>query len=65
VADVAQSARVARCPRRVGPEIAMEAGFGNATQPWDVAIGHPLTAQIQGLHPHLHPRVGMMKPPIL
>jgi hypothetical protein len=45
-------------------QIAMEARFGNAAQPKDVTIGDLLTSQVNGLHPHLHPRVGMMKAPI-
>jgi hypothetical protein len=48
----------------IGEEMAMEAGFGDATQPQDVAIGRPWTAQIEGFHVHRHPRIGMMKPPI-
>jgi hypothetical protein len=28
----------------------MEAGFGEATQPQDVAIGHPFTSQVAGCH---------------
>jgi hypothetical protein len=51
-------------PGYVGLEVAMEARFGNATQPQDVTIGHPLAAQVEGLHAHLHPWVGMLKPPI-
>jgi hypothetical protein len=42
----------------------MEAGFGNATQPRDIARGDPLTAPIEGFHPHLDPWVGMMKSPM-
>jgi hypothetical protein len=50
--------------RHVRIEIAMEAGLGNAAQPGDVARGHPLTAQVEGFQPHLHPRVRVMKAPI-
>lgn len=46
-------------------EIAMEARFGNATQPRDVARGDPLTAQVEGFHAHLDARIGMMKTPML
>ena len=51
-------------PGGIGFEIAMDARVGNATPPRDVAIGHPLTAQIQGFHAHLEARIGMLKPPI-
>src|SRR5919108_3609367 len=40
-------------------EITMEARFGNATQPYNVTIGHALTAQVEGFHPYLYPGVGM------
>ena len=42
----------------------MEARFGHPTQPRDIAIGDPLTAQIEGFHAHLDARVRMLKPPI-
>src|SRR5256885_17153969 len=42
----------------------MEAGFGDTTQPQDVAIGHPMTTQVEGFQAHLYPRIGMMKPPM-
>ena len=45
-------------------QVAMEARFGNTTEAQDIAIGDLLTSQVQGLHPHLHPRVGMLKSPI-
>ena len=45
-------------------EIAMEARFGHATQPRDVAISNLLTAPIEGFHAHLEARIGMPKPPI-
>jgi len=51
-------------PAHIGFEIAMEARFGNATQPRDVTIGDPLTAQIEGLHAYLDPWIGMLKPPM-
>jgi hypothetical protein len=47
----------------IGVEIAMEARFGHPTQPRDVAIGDPLTAQLEGFHAHVYARVGMMEPP--
>jgi hypothetical protein len=31
---------------RIGLKIALEAGLGNATEPWDVMIRDPLTAQV-------------------
>ena len=46
----------------IGIELAMEARFGNPTEPRDVAIGDPLTLQIEGLHAHLEVRIGMMGP---
>jgi hypothetical protein len=30
----------------IGLQIALEAGLGNATEPWDVMIRDPLTAQV-------------------
>jgi hypothetical protein len=45
-------------------EVAMEARLRNATQPQNVLIGHPLTAQVESLHAYLHPWVRMLKPPI-
>ena len=42
----------------------MEARFGYATQPQDVAVGHSLAAQIQRFHPTLNPWVGMLKTPV-
>jgi hypothetical protein len=48
----------------IGVEIAMEARFGNPTQPWDITIGNPLTTQIEGFHAHLDARLRMMVPPI-
>jgi hypothetical protein len=47
----------------IGIELAMEARFGNPTEPRDVAIGDPLTPQIEGLHAHLEVRIGIMDPP--
>jgi hypothetical protein len=47
-----------------GPQIAMETRFGKATQPEDLAIRDPLTAQVESFHPHLHSRVRVLEPPI-
>jgi hypothetical protein len=48
----------------IGVEIAVEACFGHPTQPRDVALGNPLTAQLDGFHAHLEARVGVMEPPV-
>ena len=50
--------------RHVRLEIAMETRLGNPTQPQDLGTSHALTAQVEGFHPHLHPWVRMLKPPI-
>jgi hypothetical protein len=50
--------------RHIRLEIAMQARVGNPTQPQALAISHPLTPQVEGVHAHLHPRVGRLKPPI-
>jgi hypothetical protein len=50
--------------RHVRLEIARETRVGNPPQPQDLTIGNPWTPQVQGFHAHLHPRVGMLKPPI-
>jgi len=47
----------------IGMERAMEARFGNPTQPHDVAIGDLLTAHIEGIHAHLDARIGVMELP--
>jgi hypothetical protein len=51
-------------PRAVRVEGALDTGLGHATEPGDVARGHPLTAPVEGCHPHWHPRVRGMKAPI-
>lgn len=45
-------------------QIAMEAGFRDPTQPHYLAIGDPLTTQVQGFQPHLHAGIGMMETPV-
>jgi hypothetical protein len=52
-------------PGDIRLEITVEAGFGNAAQPWELPRGDPLTAQVEGFHPPLDPWVGMLKAPIL
>lgn len=42
----------------------METGFGNPTQPQNLTISDPLTAQIESLQPHLYTGVGMMESPM-
>jgi hypothetical protein len=51
-------------PGHIGVEVAMAARFREATQSQDVAIGDRLTAQVDGFHAHVHPRVRRLKPPI-
>jgi hypothetical protein len=47
----------------IGVEITMEARFGHPTQSRDIAIGNPLTAQLEGCHAHLDARRRMLVPP--
>ena len=50
--------------RDIRSEITMDARFGSATQPPDVAVGHPLAALRQRFHPALEPWVGMRQAPV-
>jgi hypothetical protein len=51
-------------PGHLGVEVALAARVREATQSQDVAIGDRLTAQVDGFHAHVHPRVRRLKPPI-
>ena len=52
-------------PARYVVEIAVEGRFGNGAQATDVFRRQTLTLQVERLHFALHPRVRMMKSPVM
>ena len=48
----------------LGVERAMDARVGHPTPPRDVAMGDPLTAQLESLQAHVDARVGVMEAPV-